>query len=267
MQERRDARLGNAFPPRGAVLALVLAAFALGAMASFAVREAGWGASENRAELSVSEVYAKNAASIVRVDVTPGPGRYPFSVGPGRDVLAPSGSGFVYGPGVVVTNRHVVVGASAIRVRLADGRVLHARYIAGDPDSDIAVLEVAAPAGALRPLDLADSSRVRVGDGVVAIGSPFGLDGSVTTGIVSGVGRTMMSPDNSPVGGAIQTDAAINHGNSGGPLLDLHGDVIGVVSQFMSASGGNNGVGLAVPSNTVGRVVTRLLARRARAEL
>ena len=108
---------------------------------------------------------------------------------------------------------------------------------------------------------------MRVGDAVVAIGSPFGLASSVTAGIVSGVDRTIMAPDNSPVVGAIQTDAAINHGNSGGPLLDVHGDVIGVVAQFMSASGGNNGVGLAVPSNTVRTVVTRLLSRRARTDI
>ncbi len=265
MPDRRDAWPRTVLSPKGSVLALVLAAFAFGAITTFALQGMGRAAAEE--ELSVSDVYARNAGGIVRVDVTPGPGRYAFSVGPGRDVLVPSGSGFVYSAGVVVTNRHVVVGASAIHVRLADGRTLRARYIAGDPDSDIALLDVAAPAGSLRPLSLADSSRVRVGDAVVAIGSPFGLESSVTAGIVSGVDRTIMSPDNSPVAGAIQTDAAINHGSSGGPLLDLHGDVIGVVSQFMSASGGNNGVGLAVPSNTVGTVVRRLLSRQSRADV
>ena len=265
MQKRRDVWQSTVLSPKGAVLALVLAAFTFGAMTTFAVQGMARAASDE--ELSVAEVYAKSAAGIVRVDVTPGPGRYAFSVGPGRDVLVPSGSGFVHSSGVVVTSRHVVVGASAIHVRLADGRVLRARYIAGDPDSDIALLDVDAPAAGLRPLTLADSSAVRVGDAVVAIGSPFGLASSVTAGIVSGVDRTIMAPDNSPVVGAIQTDAAINHGNSGGPLLDVHGDVIGVVAQFMSASGGNNGVALAVPSNTVRTVVTRLLSRRARTDV
>ena len=259
MPERRDAWLKTSLSP------IVLAAFVFGAITTFALQGMGRAAAEE--ELSVSDVYAKNVAGIVRVDVTPAPGRYAFSVGPGRDVLVPSGSGFVYSPGVVVTNRHVVVGASAIHVRLADGRVLRAKYIAGDPDSDLAVLDVAAPARSLLPLSLADSSRVRVGDGVVAIGSPFGLESSVTSGIVSGIERTIMSPDNSPVAGAIQTDAAVNHGNSGGPLLDVYGDVIGVVTQFMSASGGNNGVALAVPSNTVGTVVRRLLSRQTRKDI
>jgi len=175
-------------------------------------------------------------------------------------VLEPQGSGFVYREdGLIVTNLHVVDGALAIHVRLAGGTVLPATYIAGDRDTDVAVIDVDPPAGALRRLQLADSSRVRVGDSVVAIGSPFGLQSTVTAGIVSAVERAFMSPDNSRVDG-IQTDAAINHGSSGGPLLDMRGDVIGVVSQFLSSSGGSNGVGLAIPSNTVSRVVARILA-------
>ena len=105
------------------------------------------------------------------------------------------------------------------------------------------------------PLALADSSKVAVGDGVVAIGNPFGLDGTVTSGIVSAVDREIVAPDNTPIEGAIQTDAAINHGNSGGPLFDLQGKVIGVTSQIQSDSGGNDGVGFAVPSNTVTSIV------------
>jgi putative serine protease PepD len=101
---------------------------------------------------------------------------------------------------------------------------------------------------------------VSVGDGVVAIGNPFGLDGTVTTGIVSALNREIVSPDSTPIGGAIQTDAAINHGNSGGPLLDLQGHVIGVTSQIQSDSGGNDGVGFAVPSNTVRSIVTQIIS-------
>jgi len=112
----------------------------------------------------------------------------------------------------------------------------------------------------LTPLALADSSAVAVGDGVVAIGNPFGLDGTVTSGIVSAVDREIAAPDSTPIEGAIQTDAAINHGNSGGPLLDLQGKVIGVTSQIQSESGGNDGVGFAVPANTVRAVAAQLIA-------
>lgn len=246
-----------------AVLA-VCVAFALGAIAAPTFRADLRTNGARAGELNVSEVVARNARGIVYVEVTSSPSNGSSSVGPGRDVTEPSGTGFVYGrEGMIVTARHVVAGGGAIRIRLADGTVLPARYVAGDPDSDVAVLFVDAPSGALRPLTLGDSSRVKVGDGVVAVGSPFGMQSTVTSGIVSAVGRTFTSPDNSPITDGIQTDAAINHGNSGGPLLDLHGNVIGLVSQFMSASGGSNGVGLAVPSNTVGAVVARLLARRA----
>ena len=122
------------------------------------------------------------------------------------------------------------------------------------------MLHVDAPASKLTPLTLADSTNLSVGDGVVAIGNPFGLDGTVTTGIVSALNREITSPDNTPIEGAIQTDAAINHGNSGGPLLDLAGNVIGVTSQIQSDSGGNDGVGFAVPSNTVRSIVSQLIA-------
>ena len=125
--------------------------------------------------------------------------------------------------------------------------------------TDIAVLDVDAPASVLEPLQLADSNSVRVGEGVVAIGSPFGLEQTVTTGIVSALHRQITAPNNFAIDDAIQTDAAINHGNSGGPLLDLAGDVIGVNSQIESESGGNDGVGFAVPSNTVERIADALI--------
>src|SRR5438067_559676 len=119
-----------------------------------------------------------------------------------------------------------------------------------DPSTDLAVIKVNAPASKLHPLSLGDSSKLAVGDGVVAIGSPFGLDETVTTGIVSALNRDISSTNNFTISGAIQTDAAINHGNSGGPLLNMAGEVVGITTQIESESGGNDGVGFAVPSST-----------------
>jgi putative serine protease PepD len=145
-------------------------------------------------------------------------------------------------------------------VKFSDGSVYKATVVGSDTSSDLAVLHVDAPASKLTPLELGDSSNVAVGDGVVAIGNPFGLDNSVTSGIVSALNREIAAPDNTPIEGAIQTDAAINHGNSGGPLIDLAGKVIGVNSQIQSDSGGNDGVGFAIPSNTVRSIATQLIS-------
>ena len=183
-----------------------------------------------------------------------GPGE-PRWAGPAARSRRP-GSGFVYDTqGHVVTNQHVVDGAQSVSVKFANGRTYSAKVVGADPSTDLAVIDVDAPASALKPLELGDSSAVEVGDGVIAIGSPFGLDQTVTTGIVSALHRQITSPNNFSIDDAIQTDAAINHGNSGGPLLDMHGDVIGVNSQIESDSGGNDGVGFAVPSNTISQIV------------
>ena len=171
------------------------------------------------------------------------------------------GTGFVYDlKGDIVTNDHVVDGASSISVKFSDGSTYKATVVGTDPSTDLAVIHVNAPASKLTVLQLADSSTVAVGDGVVAIGNPFGLDNTVTSGIVSALNREITAPDESPIEGAIQTDAAINHGNSGGPLFNLAGKVIGINSQIQSDSGGNDGVGFAIASNTVKSVVTQLIA-------
>jgi putative serine protease PepD len=162
--------------------------------------------------------------------------------------------------GDILTNDHVVAGATSLTVKFSDGSTYKATLVGADPSTDVAVVHVNAPASKLAPLTLADSSKVAVGDGVVAIGNPFGLDGTVTTGIVSALGREISAPDDTPISGAIQTDAAINHGNSGGPLLDMKGRVIGITSQIQSEGGGNDGVGFAVPSNTVKSIATQLIA-------
>jgi S1-C subfamily serine protease len=180
--------------------------------------------------------------------------------------VAGAGTGFVIDRrGRIVTNAHVVGGARRVRVRFGeDGPSVSGRVLGRDRSSDLALVRVrpAAVRGGLRPLALADSDRVRVGDLAIAIGSPFGLPRTVTAGIVSAVGRQIDAPDGFSIPGAIQTDAAINPGNSGGPLLDRDARVIGVNSQIETggAGRGNVGVGFAVPANIVRGVTAQLEA-------
>jgi putative serine protease PepD len=172
------------------------------------------------------------------------------------------GSGFVVDEkGDVVTNAHVVEGATAIKVTFADGTKASGKVVGTDTATDLAVVRVSGVSAAkLHPLTLADSDGVAVGDGVLAIGSPFGLSETLTTGIVSALDRSITSPSGATIGGAIQTDASINHGNSGGPLIDADGKVIGVNAQIESDSGGNDGIGFAIPSDTVRTVAAALIA-------
>jgi putative serine protease PepD len=221
-------------------------------------------AAARSSSLTVNEVYEATHEGVVEVTVN-SESLSPFPFGGSRSQEA-LGSGFVYDTqGHVVTNEHVVEGASSITVRLASGATYKATLVGGDASTDLAVLKVDAPASALRPLTLGSSTNLAVGDGVVAIGSPFGLEGSVTSGIISALGRQIDSPSCTTGGGcftidgAIQTDAAINHGNSGGPLLDMNGRVIGVTTQIESQSGGSEGVGFAIPSNTVRSVVSQII--------
>jgi putative serine protease PepD len=211
-------------------------------------------------DLTVGQVAKEATSSVVEIDATSSGDGSTFPFG-GSGSQSAEGTGFVYdAKGDIVTNQHVVDGASTVRVKFADGSTYSATVVGADSATDIAVLHVNAPSSKLKPLTLGDSSKVQVGDGVVAIGNPFGLDGTVTSGIVSAVGREISSPDDTPIEGAIQTDAAINHGNSGGPLLDLRGDVIGITSQIQSEGGGNDGVGFAVPSNTVKSIASQLIS-------
>ena len=166
-----------------------------------------------------------------------------------------TGSGFVLDKeGHIVTNDHVVEGSRQFQVVIGgDPEPIPARLMGQDPSSDLAVLKVdpGAVKGGLKPLELGDSTKLEPGDQAIAIGSPFGLEGTVTTGIISSLGRTIDSPNCYPIADAVQTDAAINPGNSGGPLLDGNGRVIGVNSQIRSSSNSNSGVGFAVPVSTV----------------
>jgi putative serine protease PepD len=171
------------------------------------------------------------------------------------------GSGFVYdGDGHIVTNAHVVEGATSVSVKFWNGKSYTAQIVGVDASTDLAVLKVNAPASELFPLATGDSSKLVVGDPVVAIGSPFGLEGTLTSGIVSALHREMTSPNQFAIDNSIQTDAAINHGNSGGPLLNAQGKVVGVNSQIESNSGGNEGVGFAIPSNTITSIAAQLIS-------
>ena len=177
---------------------------------------------------------------------------------PQQEQSTATGSGFlVDNDGHILTNAHVVEGAKRVDVQLGDGDTQQAQIVGTDPSTDIALLKVDNTEGA-NPLPLADSSKVQVGDPVVAIGNPFGLDRTVTTGIVSALQRQIQAPNGFSISDVIQTDAAINPGNSGGPLIDGAGQVIGINSQIESQSGGNEGVGFAVPIKTAADVVSQL---------
>ena len=171
-----------------------------------------------------------------------------------------SGSGFVWSKqGYLVTNFHVIYGADTIKVTLADRSEHQAKIVGADPDHDLAVLQIKVSESLLEPLAIGASHDLRVGQKVLAIGNPFGLDHTLTTGVVSALGRTIKSMSNRTIEGVIQTDAAINPGNSGGPLLDSSGRLIGVNTQIVSPSGAYAGIGFAVPVDTVNRIVPELI--------
>jgi S1-C subfamily serine protease len=177
-----------------------------------------------------------------------------------QEVPRGTGTGFVWDErGYIVTNFHVVQEANAARVTLADQTVFQAQLVGVFPDRDLAVLKIDAPAGKLPPLALGTSKDLVVGQKVYAIGNPFGLDQTLTTGIVSALNREIDSVNRRTIRGAVQTDAAINPGNSGGPLLDSAGRVIGVNTAIFSPSGASAGIGFAIPIDEVNRIVPRLI--------
>ena len=201
---------------------------------------------------SVSQIYAQTSPSVALISAE------------GSSGSGGTGSGFLLdAKGHVVTNDHVVEAGRTYTVRFGeDGKALPAKLIGSDASTDLAVLEVdpTKVSGETKPLQLADSSALRPGDEAIAIGSPFGLSGTVTTGIISALDREIESPNGFPISGVLQTDAAINPGNSGGPLLNASGQVIGVNSQIASSSRQSSGVGFAVPVDTVKEDVPKLLS-------
>jgi S1-C subfamily serine protease len=232
------------------------------------VREAAIGASPEPAaftqgkQLSIHDVYEAAAPGVVHITATTktqAPVDPFFGIPGGIETAV--GSGFVIDKnGHIVTNDHVVQGATSVRVSFSDNESMKAKVVGIDPATDVAVLQVSAPSRALHPIPLGNSDDVQVGDEVIAIGNPLGYDRSVSSGIVSAVGRSIQAPNQiSTIGHAIQTDAALNHGNSGGPLLNADGQVIGVNAQIASASGANIGIGFAIPINTVREVAAELI--------
>jgi S1-C subfamily serine protease len=200
------------------------------------------------------DLYERISPSVVHIAVTAG-------------LAGGTGSGFVLDQeGHIVTNNHVVAGAERIVVGLADGTTAEAELVGADADSDLAVIQVELPADHLRPVELGDSTTLRVGQRAIAIGNPFGFEQTMTTGIVSALGRVLRQDSGFSLPQLIQTDAAINPGNSGGPLLDSDGRVIGVTTLIYSESGTSSGVGFAVPVETVKRVVPALIETGAYAD-
>jgi S1-C subfamily serine protease len=232
--------------------------------------ESGPPAAETRTVAARGDLAADEAATISLFKAASPAVAYITSVAVRRDLFTlnvfeipqGSGSGFLWdGAGHVVTNFHVVASASSARVTLADRSSWDAKLVGVAPEKDLAVLRIDAPRERLRPLALGTSANLQVGQKVFAIGNPFGLDRTLTTGVISALGREIESPAGLTIRDVIQTDAAINPGNSGGPLLDSAGRLIGVNTAIASPSGAFAGVGFAIPADTVGWVVPELIAR------
>ena len=206
-----------------------------------------------KGNLNLVQLFEKSEAGVVKIGVQRGPD------GP-RDTPG-MGSGFVYDNlGHIITNAHVVEGASKATVTFLDGTQYDAEIIGKDKFTDIAVIKVSEKPRLLHPLQMGDSSQLHVGEPVAAIGNPFGLSGSMTSGIVSQIGRLLPTQDSGfSIPDVIQTDAAINPGNSGGPLLNMKGEVIGINTAIQSISGEFSGIGFAVPSNTALKIVPGLI--------
>ena len=203
--------------------------------------------------LSLIEIFEKSEPGVVRVNVQ----RSETS-----DVVNGVGSGFVFDKkGHIITNAHVVKDAKKVVVTFLDGRSYNAELIGIDEYTDMAVLKVNADLALLRPLLIGDSSNLKVGETITAIGNPFGLSGSMTSGIVSQLGRLLPSGAGYSIPDVIQTDAAINPGNSGGPLLNMRGEMIGINTAIQSATGEFTGVGFAIPSQTVAKIIPTLIEK------
>ncbi len=202
-------------------------------------------------DLTLTQLFEQAESGVVRVTVD-------RTEGSGRSGV---GSGFVYdAKGNLITNAHVVQDSQKITVTFLDGSSYKAQVVGIDPFTDIAVIKVEVDSSLMHPLSIGDSSSLKVGEAVAAIGNPFGLSGSMTAGIVSQLGRILPSQDSGfSIPDVIQTDAAINPGNSGGPLLNMRGEVVGINTAIQSATGEFSGVGFAVPARTISKIVPQLI--------
>jgi S1-C subfamily serine protease len=238
------------------LLALLLAATLMGEAVPRPTTPRGELTDEERQNI---EIFDKWKASVVYIATTERV--MDFWTRSVANVPRGTGSGFIWdNAGHVVTNVHVVAGASGAYVKLADGRDYEARLVGASPAHDIAVLQIRVPKDQPPPVAVGTSHDLRVGQKVFAIGNPFGLDWTLTTGIVSALDRSIEGDNGSVIRHLVQTDAAINPGNSGGPLLDSAGRLIGINTAIYSPSGASAGVGFAVPVDTVNRVVPELIA-------
>lgn len=203
-------------------------------------------------------VYEKVADGVVNITSTAVQMDFFFNVFPTQG----SGSGAILdAKGNILTNHHVVANAQKLEVALADGSRWPAKLIGSDPDNDLAVIKIDAPREKLKVIPMGDSKNLRIGQKVLAIGNPFGFERTLTTGVISSVGRTIRSEVGTLIEDVIQTDAAINPGNSGGPLLNSDGEIIGINSAIISPSGGNVGIGFAIPVNTAKRIIPELISK------
>lgn len=210
-------------------------------------------------ELATINLFQESAPSVCYITTTNR--SYNFWTGDYAEVPSGNGSGFIWDrKGHIVTNYHVIQNSSSAQVTLADQSTYQATVVGTAPEKDLAVLRIEAPAGSLRPIPVGASNNLRVGQSVFAIGNPFGLDQTLTTGIVSALGREIKSVAGIPIRNVIQTDAAINPGNSGGPLLNTQGQLIGVNTAIYSPSGASAGIGFSIPVDVVRWVVPELIS-------
>jgi putative serine protease PepD len=217
--------------------------------------------------MTINQIYKKAGPGVVDIVVTTSGGGSDSLFGGGGGTQKDEGAGVVYNDqGYILTDQHVVAGAKSIKVTFQDGLVASAKLIGTDPSTDVGVIKVNVASSELHPLTFADSDSAQVGDSVVAIGSPFSLPETVTSGIVSQTGRSIEAPNNYTIPGAIQTDAAINPGNSGGPLLNADGEVLGLNDQIETnnttagGEGSNSGIGFATPGNEDQKVAETIIA-------
>jgi S1-C subfamily serine protease len=254
---RMTLRLAVSTRARGAALLLALVVMPLASTAAFgrAVAPRGPLSQDERVTIDVFERSKRSVVYISTLERV----RDPWTRNV-RNVPTGTGSGFIWDErGTIITNYHVIAGAAAARIRLNDGRDYPATLIGASESHDLAVLRINVPSNPPPPLPIGESRDLRVGQRVYAIGNPFGLDWTLTTGIVSALDRALDEDQGHTIEHLIQTDAAINPGNSGGPLLDSAGRVIGMSTAIYSPSGASAGIGFAVPIDTINRVVTALI--------